>query len=85
MDHIVASIHPFVVEQEVSVYKDGECVKTVQCTLDNIKEVCYSLCKEYNIPQLDLCGTNQLYTLHIKEELEVSNKFEDFKINIEVH
>lgn len=85
MDHIVASIHPFVVEQEVDVYKDGECIKIVQCTLNDIEEVCYNLCKEYNITQLDLCGTNQLYALHIKEKIETSTKFEEFKINIDIH
>lgn len=85
MDHVVASIHPFVMEQEVDVYKDGECVKIAHCTLDEIVEVCYNLCKEYNIIQLDLCGQNQLYALNIKEKLEAPNKFEDFKINVTIH
>ena len=85
MDHVVASIHPFVMEQEVDVYKNGECVKVVQCTLKDIENVCYALCKEYNINQLDLAGQNQIYALHIKENLEKSNKYEDFKINIEIH
>ena len=87
MDHVVATIHPFVMQQEVDVYKNGECIKVIQCTLDDIEQVCYNLCKKYNIHQLDLCGVNQLYSLHIKENIDKSNnnKFNDFQINVEIH
>jgi len=85
MDHIVAVIHPFVVQQEIDVYKNGECVKIVQCTLDDIKQICCDLCKKYNIHQIDLGGTNQLYSLHIKEEIDKLDKFNNFQINVEVH
>ena len=85
MDHIVATIHPFVMQQEIGVYKNGECIKIVQCNLDDIKKVCCNLCEEYNIHQVDLGGTNQLYSLHIKEEIEKNNKFNNLQINVEIH
>ena len=36
MNHVVCVIHPFVVNQEVSVYKNGECVKQVECPLKKL-------------------------------------------------
>ena len=84
MDHIVAIIHPFVMEQEVDVYKDGECIEVIQCKLDNIEEVCYALCKKHEIHQIDLKGKNQLYSLHIKDKLAAA-KYDDFDINVTVY
>ena len=84
MDHIVAIIHPFVIEQEVDVYRDGECIEVVQCKLDDVTNVCYALCKKYNMHQIDLKGANQLYTLHIKDELG-ADKYSDFNINVDVY
>ena len=83
MDHIVATIHPFVIEQDVAVYKNGECIKAIKCSLDEVENVCYNLCKEYDIHQLDL-GGNQLYTMHLKDKI-IENKFDNFNINVEVH
>ena len=83
MNHVVAIIHPFVVQQEVDVYMNGECVKTVPCNLNDLDKVCYNLCKEYNINQLDLKGQDQ-YALHLRDKLTSSTEYEDFKINVDI-
>lgn len=83
MDHVVAIIHPFVVEQEVDVYKNGECVEVQQCKLDDLEEVCFALCKKHNIHQLDLKGMNQLYCLHIKDKF-AADKYSSFDLNIDI-
>lgn len=83
MNHVVAIIHPFVVQQEVDVYMNGECVKTVSCKLNELDKVCYNLCKEYNINQLDLNGQDQ-YALHLRDKLTSSTEYEDFKINVDI-
>ena len=36
--HIVCCIHPFVVNQEIDVYQDGECIKTVNCTFEQLED-----------------------------------------------
>ena len=82
MDHIVAMIHPFVVNQEISVYRNGECIKVVDCKLEEVTKICYNLCKEYNIHQLDLVG-QQLYALHIKDEL-AAKEYDDFNLEITI-
>ena len=66
-DNITAFIHAFVLEQEVNVYQNGECVKTVKCILDNLEETIYSLVNLYNIKQINLAG-DQLYSLRVKEK-----------------
>ena len=81
--HIVCNIHPFVLEQEVNVYDNGECIKTAKCTLDNLEENISSLINMYNIKQIDLAG-NQLYNLKVKENL-LSSKYDLNDINITIH
>lgn len=81
--HITCCIHPFVMEQEVNVYDNGECIRTSKCTLDNIEEIIYSLVNLYNVEQIDLAG-NQLYGLKIKDNL-ASSKYNLNDVNITVH
>lgn len=83
MDHIVATIHPFVIEQEVCVYQNGECVKTVKCNLDDVHKVCMKLCKEFDIHTVDIGGHNQLYSMHIKDKI-VEDNFDNFAVEVNV-
>lgn len=82
MNHIVTNIHPFVIEQEVCVYQNGECVKTVKCALDDLEKTCIALCKEYNIHTIDTKG-GQLYAMKIKEHINAKFDLnEDIEVNI---
>ena len=81
-DHITAFIRSFVLEQEVDVYQNGECVKTVKCTLDNIEKVINNLIKEYNISQIDIAGSKE-YAFKIKEHLQT--KYSKFKDNLKIN
>lgn len=82
--HIIAMIHPFVVEQEVSVYDNGECIKTINCTLDNIENAILSLVNQYNIKQIDLAG-NQIYNLKIRDNINTNTNFNKNELNITIH
>jgi len=81
--HITCCIHPFVTEQEVNVYENGECIRTSKCTLDNLEETIYSFVNLYNIKQIDLAG-NQLYSLKVKEKM-MNSKYNLEGINITVY
>ena len=81
--HIVAPIHPFIRQQEISVYIDGECVKVEKCTLDNMCDVIYGLCEKYDIDRVDFQG-GQLYALKFKDEFLV-NKFGAKVIKVFIH
>lgn len=87
MNHIVTMIHPFVMEQEVCVYQNGECVKVVKCTLDDIEKTCIDLCNEFDIDIIDTKG-GQLYAMKMKKHLEdkVDTKFDlKKKITVNIH
>lgn len=83
MDHVVVNIQPFLAEQEVSVYKDGKCVKSTKCILKELDKTCYALCKEFDIDQLDVAGV-PAFTQKLKTKMTSTN-FEDFKINVNVY
>ena len=84
MDRIVATIHPFVLIQEISVYKNDECIKNVSCSLTDMEDTIYTLCKEFNVNKVDIAG-GQLYGLKIKEHF-AANKFNNSnQIDIEIH
>ena len=83
MDHIVTVICPFVAEQKVAVYQNGECIKEAKCNINDLTNTCYNLCKEYNINQLDIKG-QKLYVMHLLDELK-SSKYDNFNININIY
>jgi hypothetical protein len=82
--HIIAMVHPFVVEQEVSVYDNGECIKTMNCTLDNIENTILTLANQYNIKQIDLAGS-QIYNLKIRDNINTNTNFNKNELNITIH
>jgi hypothetical protein len=81
--HIVCCIHPFVANQEIDVYQDGECIKAVNCTLEQLEDTIVELGIKYNINKIDLKG-GQLYSLKIKENLEL-NKYTENKFEVYIH
>lgn len=81
--YITCCVHPFVVEQEVNVYENGQCIRTSKCNLDNLEEVIYSLVNAYDIKQIDLAGS-QLYSLKIKEEM-MNSKYNLDGVDITVY
>lgn len=76
MNHVVCIIHPFVITQEVAVYKNGECIKQVECPLTELRTVLYQLCKENDIKEISL-GGNQLYGLKLKDEFAATQYTEN--------
>lgn len=81
--HIVCCIHPFIINQEVDVYQNGKCIKTVNCTLDTLESTLIELGVKYNINIIDIKG-GQLYALKIKENLEM-NKYANNKFEVNIH
>lgn len=78
MDHVVVCVHPFIIRQEVAVYKNGECIEHVECPIDNLDKVCYELCKKHNIHQLDYAG-NRDYGNKLEEKMSFY-KYDNFAI-----
>lgn len=80
--YVIATIHPFVFGQEVMVYIDKECVRTIECTLNTMPKMIYKLCEEYDINDVRFFG-GQLYALKFKEEFTAC-KFGKRQINVHI-
>lgn len=83
-NYVVAVIQPFVLVQHVYVYENGECSKNIYCTLADLNETCYNLCKDYNIKTLDLIGARD-YIARIKDEISTMTKYKNFQIDINLN
>lgn len=81
-DYIIASIKPFVMQQEVSVYLNGNCLKTVNCTIDDIEKTISMLANEYNIKHIDLIEKANMYSTKIKDYLMTQYADKEFDIAI---
>ncbi len=79
--HVVAVIQPFIMLQNIYVYRDGECVKATNCSLEEINNICYTLCREYDIHNLDLIGVRD-YITRIKNEMSNLTAYQQFNIKI---
>lgn len=75
-NHIIATIRLFVAEQKIDVYKDGVCMKTAKCTLNEIADMISVFSKEYGIKQIDLKG-NTNFCLKLKEDLTIGKYTKD--------
>ena len=80
--YVVATIHPFVLGQEIMVYINGKCERVVECTLDNMVDIIEELCKEYDITKVNFIG-GQLYALKFKDKL-VAKKFNNKSIEVHI-
>lgn len=72
MNHIICVFRPFTMNQNVMVYINGECVKTVSVDVDRIIDVVNGFKNQYNIDKIELCG-NQSYLS--KFQAEMNSKF----------
>ena len=81
-DYIIASIRPFVMNQEVSVYLNGNCFKTINCTIDDIEKTISTLANEYNIKHIDLIEKAGMYSTKIKDRLITQYADKNFDISI---
>ena len=84
MDCIAVTIHPFVIMQEISIYRNGGCIKTEFCPFRDLEKTLYVLCRQHGINQVDLKG-GQLFALRIKDNF-ATNKYDNSeRIIVNVH
>ena len=79
MDHVAICVHPFIMRQEIDVYKNGECVEHKKCPIAEIADTCYALCKKHNVHQIDYAGNKQ-FGQKIEEKVNLT-KYDNFAIN----
>lgn len=81
MNHIAVNFQPFTLKQNVFVYIDGACVKQTAIEIDRVVDVVNGLSKQYNIKQIDLCGS-QDYLSYFQAEMD--SKFANNEYNVEI-
>ena len=52
--------------------------------MENIDSLCYSLCKEFNIHQIDLAGPPS-YIEKVKEKILLKTDFDSYDINVSLY
>lgn len=81
--NIIATIHPFMLGQEILVYNEkGECIHSFETTIDNVNNLIYTLCEEYDINKVTFIG-GQIYSKKFKDEF-AANKFGNRKIEVTI-
>lgn len=81
-DYIIASIRPFVINQKIGVYLNGECVEALECKIDDIEKTISALVDKYKVNQIDLVEKNNMYSPQIKDRL--TTKYADKELNINI-
>lgn len=81
-DYIVVNIRPFIFKQNVSVYQDGNCIRTLKCKIDEIEKTIINLSDIYHVNKVNLVEKNNIYSLKIKDSL--LSKYTDKNLEITV-
>lgn len=79
---IIAYLQPFILEQKIEVYKDGECMNIMKCTFNEMESMILELVEKYNIKEITLAGSAQIYSYKLKTDL--ISKYDKKDINITV-
>ena len=69
MKKIVSVIKPFVINQNVFVYEDGNKLEIVQTTIEKIPDTIFELSHTYDVYQVDLSGA-QRFTKGIIKQIQ---------------
>ena len=56
MKKIVSVIKPFVIDQNIFVYEDGNKIDAVTSSVDNLPETILQLTKQYELNNVELAG-----------------------------
>lgn len=67
--NLIVNFRPFVLKQQILVYQEGVCIKQAYVPMNDVVPTVDILCKEYNIPRVNLCG-NTHYTSKFAEKLQ---------------
>ena len=81
-DCIAVNIRPFVLKQDIFVYQDRTCIRTVKCKIDDIEKIITLLSDKYNINKINLIEPTSMYSSKIKENLLTQYADKNLEITI---
>lgn len=85
MKKIVSVIKPFIMQQNVFVYENGNKIDVINSTLDDIEDNFLNLIDKYNIEQIELIGPKN-YSKGIKKKFQEKelSKYNKNSVNIKL-
>lgn len=85
MKKIVSVIKPFVINQNVFVYEDGNKIDVISVPLDNIQDVLINTATKYEITDIELIGSKKYLNGIVNKikETEIS-QYNEHKLNINI-
>ena len=85
MKKIVSVIKPFVVNQNVFVYEDGNKIDVISANLEDIENSLIEIAEKYNVIDIELIGSKN-YSKGIKNKIETAEmtKYNTNKLNIKL-
>jgi len=85
MKKIVSIIKPFVINQNIFVYEDGNKIDVLSVPLDNIQNVLVNTATQYEITEIELIGSKKYLSGIVNKikETEMS-QYNEHKINITI-
>ena len=81
-DYIVVNIRPFIFKQNISVYQDGNCIRTLKCKIDEIEKTIINLSDIYHVNKVNLVEKGNIYSLKIKDSL--LSKYTDKNLEVTI-
>ena len=81
-NYIIVNIRPFVFKQQIAVYQDGNCIRTVKCKLDDIGSMIRTLSDMYHINKINLVEKGDAYSLKIRDNLLSQYADKNFEITM---
>ena len=85
MKKIVSVIKPFVINQNVFVYEDGNKIDVISVPLDNIQDILINTATKYEITDIELIGSKKYLNGIVNKikETEMS-QYNEHKLNINI-
>ena len=85
MKKIVSVIKPFVVNQNVFVYEDGNKIDVVSTPLNDIQNIVINTATKYEVTDIELIGSKKyLNGIKNKIEEEEMTQYNEHKLNIKI-
>lgn len=85
MKKIVSVIKPFIVNQNIFVYEDGNKIDALSAPLNSIQDILIETANKYNITEIELIGSKK-YSKGIENKIKETemSKYNQNKINIKL-
>ena len=85
MKKIVSVIKPFIINQNIFVYEDGNKIDAVSVPLNNMQDILINKANKYEITEVELIGSKKYLNGIIKKiQEEEMTQYKENKLNIKI-